>query len=94
MTEREKLLFFVFVVMIVIVFFKNSSDSVELFIVFDFGKLFFTVFFKYFHNIVFAGIVYSVCRVLIVREEYIELTFFIFNNIKNFKFYFFALITD
>ena len=63
-------------------------------IILNFGKLFFAVNFGNFKNIIFSRIIYSILGIFKERVEYIKLTLIVFNDIKNFKFYFFTVITD
>ena len=93
MQKNEPLVIFI-IKFFIVTLFKNSGNSIELVIILNFGKLFFAVNFGNFKNIIFSRIIYSILWIFKERVEYIKLTLIVFNDIKNFKFYFFTVITD
>ena len=92
--QKNELLVIFIIKFFIVTLFKNSGNSVELVIILNFGKLFFAVNFGNFKNIIFSRIIYSILGIFKERVEYIKLTLIVFNDIKNFKFYFFTVITD
>ena len=92
--QKNELLVIFIIKFFIVTLFKNGGNSVELVIILNFGKLFFAVNFGNFKNIIFSRIIYSILGIFKERVEYIKLALIVFNDIKNFKFYFFTVITD